>query len=81
MAALEDAIDRKGRSPPVSLTVAQSVRVVSLKDWREQFAVRYGKEDDGDKSEAAIKKAFDRAKIQLLGSDVVVISSPWVWIP
>lgn len=73
--ALREAVQEKGLRLPASSSIPYPVSAVSLSTWRDQFKLRYG----GDEPEA-FKKAFQRAKQDLLKQGLIQISDPNVWI-
>lgn len=79
--ALTEAISTNGETLPGTSTIPAGVRAVTLDQWRDRFALRYGSDDEGGKRDgSAVRKAFQRAREALLGSEVVGISSPYAWL-
>lgn len=73
-AALGEAIQAQGQRLPASSTIPAGVTAITLTIWRDQFRLRYGSEDsDGT------RKAFVRAKNDLLKAGRIQISDPYVW--
>ena len=60
--------------------IPAGVRGAKLKDWRERFAKRYGSEDGSERTADAVRKAFQRAKENLLSQNIIRISDPYIWV-
>lgn len=67
-----------GEKLPATSTIPGGVAGVRLPDWKRQFLVQYGEKSDA--TVAAQRKAFSRAKDELLKENLIGISDPWVWV-
>ncbi len=77
--ALTEAVTDHGEVMPSSSTIPGGVRAVTMVRWRDQFRLRYGTDTDGGaRDQDAIKKAFQRAREQLV--EAVGVSDPYVWL-
>lgn len=75
--ALREVIGAKGKPMGGSSSIPRGVRAVEEDDWRRQFYLRYGSEDDAP---ATKSKAFRRAKQDLIARNLVMMSAPFVWV-
>lgn len=74
--ALKEALEVKGHLVQVETsTIRAGTRVVRIFEWQEQFLLRYGKDDPDD-----AKRAFRRAREDLLKREMIGFSDPLVWI-
>ena len=76
--SLREVIADRGQRMTATSTIPGDVLAVRLEDWRQQFCLRYGK-DDGAKKTDTMTKAHRRAKDQLFERKLIAISDPWVW--
>jgi hypothetical protein len=74
---LREAIADKGQGMGGSSSIPRGVRAVEEEDWRRQFYLRYGSEDDSSDTK---RKAFGRAKTDLIARNLVMMSTPFVWV-
>jgi AAA domain/Zinc-binding domain of primase-helicase len=78
--ALLKAIELHGIPAPAELKVSPSVKVVTFREWLNQYlrtADHYS--DDKEKQETAAKKAIQRATKSLVNYGVIVRDNPYVW--
>lgn len=73
--ALQEALQEHGNRLPASTTIPVGVTGITLSMWREQFYLRFGADD-----QQAAKKAFQRARNDLLKHSSIQISDPYVWL-
>jgi KaiC/GvpD/RAD55 family RecA-like ATPase len=79
--ALGEAVSARGQIMPDTSSIPGGVRVVGIKDWVNQFRLRYGSEGEADKrSDATIRRAFQRGKEALLKDGLIAISDIYVWL-
>lgn len=79
--ALSEVIGTDGERLPASSTIPCSVVAVRIAQWRRQFDLRTGGDgSDAERSSEALRKAFARAKQQLLKAGRIQISDPMVWL-
>lgn len=73
--ALRESIEESGQRLPTSTSIPYPVVAVSISTWRDRFKLRYGSDEP-----ESTKKAFQRAKQDLLKHGLIQISDPNVWI-
>ncbi|OMG74904.1 AAA family ATPase [Burkholderia ubonensis] len=76
LAALVEVISDRGRVMAGSSSIPSGVRAVEENEWRRQFYLRYGSDDDKADTK---RKAFTRAKQDLIAGEFVMMSAPFVW--
>ncbi|MBN3730907.1 AAA family ATPase [Burkholderia sp. Tr-20390] len=74
--ALVEVISDRGRVMAGSSSIPSGVRAVEESEWRRQFYLRYGSDDDKADTK---RKAFTRAKQDLIAGEFVMMSAPFVW--
>ncbi|AOJ38489.1 helicase [Burkholderia lata] len=74
--ALAEVISDRGRVMAGSSSIPSGVRAVEESEWRRQFYLRYGSDDDKADTK---RKAFTRAKQDLIAGEFVMMSAPYVW--
>lgn len=74
--ALVEVISDRGRVMAGSSSIPSGVRAVEESEWRRQFYLRYGSDDDKADTK---RKAFTRAKQELIAGEFVMMSAPFVW--
>ncbi|RQR95306.1 helicase [Burkholderia sp. Bp8994] len=74
--ALVEVISDRGRVMAGSSSIPSGVRAVEESEWRRQFYLRYGSDDDKADTK---RKAFTRAKQDLIAGEFVMMSTPFVW--
>ncbi|OGI41830.1 MAG: hypothetical protein A2150_00505 [Candidatus Muproteobacteria bacterium RBG_16_64_11] len=75
--ALREAIADHGEPLPATSTIPNGVRGVTVDRWRQQFRIRYGSDERGDR---ALRLAFQRGRENLLREQMVSLSDPYAWI-
>jgi hypothetical protein len=79
--ALAEVIGTQGERLPSSSSIPVGVNAVRIPHWRRQFELRIGGDvGDAGRSREALRKAFGRAKQQLLKAGCIQISDPMVWL-
>lgn len=76
---LRQALEEHGQKLPATSTIPGGVTAVTLEQWRARFRLRYGSDGEDLKADT-LKKAFKRAKADLLGRSLIGISDPYVWV-
>lgn len=79
MQALQEILPEVGEVMPGTSTIPAGVRAVKIDQWRERFYLRHGSEGDTSRGNDALRKAFLRARGDLLKAEAVGISDPWCW--
>lgn len=79
MQALQEVMAEAGEVMPGTSTIPAGVKAVKIEQWRERFYLRHGSEGDTARGKEALRKAFQRARGDLLKAEAVGISDPWCW--
>jgi len=78
--SLREAIADHGQTMPGTSTIPGNIRAVRIEQWRVQFRLRYGTDDDGGERDVeTIKKAFQRGREALHKEQAIGISNPYAW--
>jgi hypothetical protein len=78
--ALRESIEAHGETMPETSTIPRGVRATTLGRWREQFALRYGRDGKTGREPETVDRAFRRGKEDLLKHSLICISDPHVWV-